>query len=250
MPLSFLIVDDEQLSRNYIEDLLKELDPTCMIAGSVGNTETARQILKDHEVDVIFLDIKMPDESGIQFLERLPSKHLYKTVFITAYNDYAIKAIKEAAFDYILKPIDKEEFCKTFKRLTISSQEDKLGIKIDPEHYEKASITLHHNGGFKLVLIKDIIYLQASSNYTLVKLVDGTSITVSKPLKEFDQKLNKSWFFRVHKSYLINMHFMQEYLSEGGGKVLLKTGQEIYISKYKLNDFFAAVGRLTKGLKA
>lgn len=248
MSLRFLIIDDEEPSRAYIQDLINELMGESVIVASVNSTVRARQVLIDHDVDVILVDVHMPHETGLEFIQTLPNKELYKIVFITAYSEYAIQAVKEAAFDYILKPIDKEEFGEMLRRLSLEPGRKELTT--GGTTYEKASISLHHNAGFRLILIKDIVYLKASSNYTHIRLSDGTSITVSKPLKEFELKLNRSWFFRVHKSYLINLHYMDGYLSEGGGKVLLKNGEEVYISKYKLHEFFEAISRLTNGLKA
>src|SRR5258705_13944092 len=111
-------------------------------------------------------------------------------------------------------------------------------------------LTVHHSNGFKFIMLGDIVYLQASNNYTNINLINGDVVMVSKPLKEFQTKLDPSWFFRVHKSYIVNMHHIDQYCSEDGGQVLMKNGEKISISRYKLADFFNLVSAFTKGLKA
>lgn len=252
MSYSFLIVDDEELSRNYIADLLAEFYPEARIAASVSNTQQARRVLMEDDIDVIFLDIKMPGENGIEFLNSIKEKDNYKTVFITAYNDYTIQAIKAAAYDYLLKPIDKKEFKETVDRVRKAldmlyrpSYEGNGG-----EAYLDQKLTIHHSNGFRFIRLGDIIYLQASNNYTNIQLTSGELVIVSKPLKEFQQKLNPACFFRVHKSYIINIHQVDQYSSSDGGQVLMKNGENIYISRYKLSDFFTFVASFTNGLKA
>ena len=251
MALSFLIVDDEELSRDYIADLLTEFYPEARIVASVSNNIQARKVLMEEDVDVLFLDIKMPGENGIEFLQSLKYKDSFKTIFITAYNDYAIQAIKAAAFDYLNKPIDKIEFQQMLERVKQATLVKNDTLKVQgPENYLDQKLTVHHNNGFRFVTLKDIVYLQASNNYTNIQLLSGESIIVSKPLKEFQNKLDNNWFFRLHKSYIINIIHVDQYISDDGGQVVMKTGEKIFISRYKLSDFFNFVSAFTKGLKA
>ncbi len=252
MGLSFLIVDDEELSRNYIADLLHEFYPEARIAGSVNNTTLARELLMEDDVDVLFLDIKMPGENGVDFLNSIKHKEYFKTVFITAYNTFTIPAIKAAAFDYLLKPIDKIEFQQTLSRIKKNFEDSDI-YKLKPRVYffpNDQKLTVHHNNGFKVITLNEIVYLQASNNYTNIRLWSGETVVVSKPLKEFQQKLTAGQFFRIHKSYIINIDYVSQYTSDDGGKVLMKTGEKILVSRYKLADFFTYISAYTKGLKA
>lgn len=252
MALSFLIVDDEELSRSYISDLLNEFWPEARIAGSVGNTDQARKLLMEDDIDVLFLDIKMPGENGIEFINSIKNRNHFKTIFITAYNNFTIPAIKAAAFDYLLKPVDKTEFQQTLNRIKESFNNPETGLQKTGAsgslHEQK--LTVHHSNGFKVIALGDIVYLQASNNYTNIRLISGETVVVSKPLKEFQLKLDNGHFFRIHKSYIININYVDQYLSDDGGQVIMKTGENIYISRYKLSGFFDFVAAFTKGLKA
>jgi len=252
MAPSFLIVDDEELSRNYITDLLLEFWPEARIAGSVGNTDQARKFLMEDDIDVVFLDIKMPGENGIEFLNSLKDRNHFKTVFITAYNNFTIPAIKAAAFDYLLKPIDRIEFQHTLTRIRkdFNNPVINLSNQAATASAQDQKLTVHHSNGFKVISLGDIVYLQASNNYTNIRLINGETVVVSKPLKEFQVKLDNGFFFRIHKSYIININYVDQYTSEDGGQVMMKTGEHIYISRYKLSGFFEFVNAFTKGLKA
>ena len=249
---SFLIVDDEELSRNYIADLLLEFWPGARVAGSVSNTDQARKLLMEEDIDVLFLDIKMPGENGIEFLNSLKDRQHFKTVFITAYNNFTIPAIKAAAFDYLLKPIDRIEFQQTLNRVknALLNPLNRMPNPAATASVQDHKLTVHHSNGFKVITLGDIVYLQASNNYTNIRLISGETVVVSKPLKEFQVKLNNGFFFRIHKSYIINISYVDQYSSDDGGHVLMKTGENIYISRYKLSDFFEFVSAFTNGLKA
>jgi two-component system LytT family response regulator len=155
MAYSFLIVDDEELSRNYITDLLIEFYPEARVVASVSNTTQARKILMEEEIDVMFLDIKMPGENGIEFLQSLKQNNTAKTIFITAYNDYTIQAIKTAAFDYLLKPIDKLEFKETINRLrkSIDAEQKPKDKDNATESYMDQKLTVHHSSGFRFITL-------------------------------------------------------------------------------------------------
>lgn len=252
MAPSFLIVDDEELSRSYIADLLSEFCPEARIAGSVGNTDQARKLLMEDDIDVLFLDIKMPGENGIEFLNSLKDREHFKTVFITAYNNFTIPAIKAAAFDYLLKPIDRVEFRQTLNRIknALPNPVFRLPNQAATGSAQDQKLTVHHSNGFKVITLGDIVYLQASNNYTNIRLISGETVVVSKPLKEFQVKLDNGFFFRIHKSYIINISYVDQYSSDDGGQVIMKTGESMYISRYKLSDFFEFVSAFTNGLKA
>jgi two-component system LytT family response regulator len=194
----------------------------------------------------------MPGEGGFDLLDSFKEDRPFEVVFVTAYDQYAIKSIKQGALDYLLKPIDKEEFAATIERITARLSKEaaaKACTGMSPE-YLLQKLSVHHNSGFKVITLKDIILLQASNNYTLIRLMSGETITVSRPLKHFETHLDPDWFFRIHKSHIINMNHVVEYVSDDGGYVLMNTGDRIYVSRYKLNTFFEAVSKITKGLKA
>jgi two-component system LytT family response regulator len=246
---SFLIVDDDQAMRDYLADIVVGFYPEARIAGCVGNSADARKVLLEEKVDVMLLDINLPGESGMELLQSLKNKGSLKTIFVTGHIDYTLSAIKHSVFDYLLKPVDQLEFQDTMERLIRTLDQESLPLGAE-QAYMDQKLALHHSKGFRFIRLGDIVYLQASSNYTHIQLINGDVIVASRPLKEFQARLDPSWFLRVHKSYIINVSHIDQYLSEDGGRVMMKNGEKIYMSRYKIADFFNRISAFTKGLKA
>lgn len=249
MPYSILIVDDEQLNRNYLRDLITEIEPTATIFEAASAVE-ARPILENEIIDILFSDIKMPDEDGFEMLKSLSHRN-FDLVFVTAYAQFAIQAIKEGAADYILKPIKKDEFKATFEKLAQKRYNELTrnivsNIQAD---YLSNRLAVGHQQGIKFIMLKDIVYLEANNTYTTIVLGSGEKITTSKPISKFENKLSAHWFFRVHKSHIINIHHFKEYISRDGDIALMSNGDKIYISRYRLNDFLNAVDNTSGRLK-
>ncbi len=239
MEYSFLIVDDEMLSRSYIRDLLNEFIPGSLI-WEASSAKIAKSIIEEEQIDILFLDIKMPGTDGFELLDSLSGKD-FELIFITAFSEYAIKAIKKDACDYLLKPIKKGDFKisiqKAVERRSKTLENRKAVNTQTINHYLENKLSINHQNGMKWVTLKDIIYLKADNTYTTIFLAGGEKITTSKPINRFETRFDQNWFFRVHKSYIISLLHLKEYLSKDSSVALMDNGDKIYISRYRLNHF-------------
>lgn len=240
MNTSILIVDDEHMSRSFVHDLILEQAPGAEVH-EAESAEEALYLLGNKPFDIVFSDIKMPRKDGFGMLHDLPHRD-FDLVFVTAYSQYAIQAIKEGATDYILKPIKKAEFRTMFEKVLRKRAERQV---LQPDHadpsYLDNKVAIGHKDGIKFIALKDIVYLQASNTYTIIVLTGGEKVIASKPISKFETRLSQRWFFRVHKSHIINIYHFREYLSKDGDRALMSNGEKIYISRYRLHPFLACV---------
>lgn len=244
--ITALLVDDE---RNNLESLAFLLDNDCKgisVAGKATSAAEAREWLKKNKVDVVFLDINMPGESGFDLLNSLPEKN-FQLVFVSAYNEYALQAIKASALDYILKPVSIDELRQTVTRLqqslgTPDSRQQQTALvehllrSIDKKQ-SPSKIALPHLGGISFIEVNDIVSLQADSNYTIIHKKDMQKTVISKTLKEFEELLDPGKFARIHKSYIVNLEYIKEYSSMDGGQVKMADGNQWSISRRQLDQF-------------
>lgn len=252
--LSVLIVDDEQLGREYVSDLVAEFAPAFFIQ-TASSAKKAKPILEEGGVDILFLDIRMQETDGFGLLSSLPKRD-FELVFVTAYGEHTIQAIREGAADYIMKPIDKEEFGKMLERVTVKRLEtlEQRSLLSQSQHrkdeaYLDQKLTIHQHTGVKFIRLRDIVYLNATSGYTDIHLADGSLITATKPIRRFEALLDQRWFFRVHKSYIIGLLHFREYVSENGDQIRMNNGELLPISRYRLPDFMEATAKSFNALK-
>ncbi len=247
MQLRSVIIDDDKFARSYLRDLHAEFCPQIEIVAELESTVGAAAFLDEHPVDVIFLDIEMPELDGISFAHGLQNKNT-QLIFVTAHMKYAIPALREGAVDFLLKPINKKEFKEAVMRAENNLLIRKASGFASGEYFSK-KIELHYLKGFKLVALRDIISLEANSNYTIVYLTNGEQIVVSRSLITFEKKLDSVFFFRIHKSHIINLLHFREYYSEEGGSVLLSDNRKLFVSRYRQQSFFRVVSHITGNLK-
>jgi two-component system, LytTR family, response regulator len=247
MKLRSLIVDDEKNSRDLLHSMLNEHCPEIEIVGEADNVSDAGELIGQYRPDLVFLDIQMPGGNGFDLLDDLKNKRHFHTVFVTAYNQYAVKAIKAGADDYILKPVDHEELQESVKRIYQRLMEEKANA--GHEEIGADRLILPHSRGFKLILTSDIIRLEADNNYTEIFLNGGSRIIASKPIRDFENRLDRNIFFRAHKSHIINFAHFREYISEDGcGYALMSDGTRVSISRLKMNDFMEYTARFAREL--
>lgn len=226
--MNTLIVDDVKLSRDGLSALINTHFPESTIVGSVPSVEEARKILKNEQIDLLFLDIQLQDGLSFDILDDVSLNS--KVIFITAYEKYAIEAIRKGAFDYLLKPINVAELKKCIERIRELRE-------LENEHLEKASdaivfkdkIGISSMDGIEYVNTAEISYLKADGKYTLVCL-GGTTITSSKNLKMFEVVLPESSFMRVHHSYLVNLSQVIRFKKDDA-MLVLTDGTEIPVAK-------------------
>ncbi len=231
--ITTILIDDEINALETLEWQIKTYCSHIKILKKVTSSAEAISEVKRLNPDCIFLDIKMPCLSGFDVLKYLKNQS-FKTIFTTAHDEYAIKAIKASAFDYLLKPIDKDDLIDTVSKLSLVINGDEKNTLFDPHK----KIPIQVDGSIHFYDNNEIIFLKAESNYTTIFLTNNRKVTLCKTLKEVEKSFSQPTFFRIHKSYLINLNHVQEYMKCEGGSVLMSNGKYTGISRSKKNLFF------------
>ena len=249
-----IIVDDEEYARSSLFFLLQENCPDVQIAGIAKSVTEARILFDQNPVDLVFLDIAMPGKNGFELIAAA-QQHGVHVVFTTAFDQYALRAIKANALDYLLKPIDIDELKETVDKASKyirldrqrAGQQDNLS-NLRQELTERKTITklsLPNGQGYTMVDFNSIIHIEADSNYSIFNLSDKEKITVSKSLKEYEDILPEDQFVRIHKSSIINLNYLTEYNSKNGLEVVLKDGSKIAVSRRRASDFLDRIKTFT-----
>jgi two-component system LytT family response regulator len=247
--LNILIVDDELNAREFIQKLIfRHFSNMLAKVFTASNVQSAKELLFEENFDLVFLDIQLGKENGFDLLKQFGNRN-FKVVFTTAHKEYALEAIKESAFDYLLKPINYIDLLDIFKKFEqIKIKDDlferlnSLNYKLSPLNNEFSKIAFPTNEGMRLVHLSDIVYCQASGSYSDVILSNNSKITVSKPLKYFEDVLPETLFFRCHKSYFVNLNFAEKY-SDVNKHITLVHGIDIPVSVRKKEAFIHAISR-------
>ena len=240
MTLSAIIVEDEETSREILRNYLAKYCPKVELVGEASNVDDALLLIRNNELDLVFLDVEMPYGNAFDLLDKVGDRQ-FETVFVTAYNHYAIDALNAHASYYLLKPISIENLIEAVDYVSeIKEKENSLQNSVLQPKLEQVSgkITIPLLNGFEVLEIKDILYCQADDNYTNIFINEKKKL-VSKTLKYFDDILSKSGFARVHKSYLVNVNAIVEYKKGKGGSVVLSSGKEIMVSPSRKKELLA-----------
>ncbi len=235
-----ILIDDEKKSLNVLKNIIEEYCKDVDIIAIADNVENGITLIKKHKPDLIFLDIEMKTASGFDLLERLGNFE-FEVIFTTAYEQYAIKAIRYNALDYLLKPIDVSEL-----RTAIDKVSHKLSRKSGNETgiSNHTKITISTSEGVYFVEFKNIIRCEADGAYTNIFLLDKRKITVSKNIKEYEMLLQNNHFVRIHNSHIINLYEVDKYLKSDGGQVVLKDGNILPLSINKKEEFLQKMASL------
>ena len=244
-----VIIDDERDAIYTLELIIQEYLPEIQVVSRFTDPEKALLALRDLEFDLLFLDINMPGMSGFELLQNL-EKNDFHIVFTTAYDEYALKAFKYNAVDYLLKPIDVEELRATIDRLKTKNNSkhspvpdySKILTQINHKKLEKLSIPTAD--GIYFIRPEEILYFLASGSYTKVVRREGDIIFVSKSLKEIE-RLVGSEFFRIHNSYSINLKFVKMLSKADGWSILMENGDKIPIARRKRLDISDLISRIS-----
>lgn len=237
-----VIVDDEYESRQTLQNFLVKYCPDVSVAGQAGAVAEAVTLIGEVQPELVFLDINMPAENGFQLFNKLLKVDFY-TVFVTAYDDYALQAFKHHAADYLLKPIDIQELIATVNRITelielkVKAQQltDLLSVFKQPVTNPKIALPVAE--GLIYVHTSDIVRCEASSNYTYIYFAGGRKIIVSRTLAVYEEALKDRGFARVHHQHLINLHHVEKYVRGRGGSVVMSDGIEIQVAQRKKDEF-------------
>jgi len=248
-PLKCVIVDDEQLAIDTLKWQLTEFCEGIEVIRTFTNPKRAYTFLSEQAIDLCFLDIDMPEMSGFDFIKLWDNNPPFDIIFATAYSEYAIKAFKVSALDYLLKPIDEEDLMLTIKKYKSKKNSDSLNAQL--------SLLFHHLGdtkkyadrialptieGIHLIDTVDICRLEADNNYTTIYLNAATPLLISKTLKEVEKVLDPSTFFRIHQSHTINLKMVKLYQRGRGGNVTLVDGTVLPVSKNRKEDLLRILG--------
>ncbi|MDP2686464.1 MAG: LytTR family DNA-binding domain-containing protein [Aequorivita sp.] len=243
MKLNAIIVEDEETSREILRNYLAKYCPIIVLKGEASNVEDALILIQKNDLDVVFLDVEMPYGNAFDLLDKVGDRH-FETVFVTAYNHYAIDALNAHAAYYLLKPISIDKLIEAVEYVQeIKQKENKLQNSIlkPLQTQVVGKITIPLQNGFEVLQMEDILYCQADDNYTQIHLKVGKRL-VSKTLKYFEDSLSENGFARVHKSYLVNVNEIKEYKKGKGGSVVLYSGKEIMVSPSRKKDLLAYFG--------
>jgi len=246
--LNAIIIDDERSSRNALRQKLLNHCMNVMIISECENGEEGIESIEKKKPDIVFLDVEMPRMNGFTMLQQLKNKN-FEVIFVTAYDHYAIKAIRYSALDYLVKPVEIDDLKNAVNRAIEKRNATKPNAQIDllleniaHDKMKFKRIAIPTTEGLQFIKTEDILYLEASVNYTKFHLCNNTKYTVSKTLKEFEDILPSDIFIRIHNSYIINKNYVEKYIRGDGGQVVLSNGSVLDISKRKRAEFLKAIG--------
>lgn len=231
-----IIVDDEPYCCDALEILLQRYCPQVQVAAICNSGQSALAAIKDLQPQLVFLDIEMPQMNGFELLEKLPQIN-FELIFATSYDQYAIKAIRFSALDYLLKPIDREELQHAVQKVVqrlhnqLPQQLEILLQKIHQPAVPVKRIALPTMEGLQLVSLDSIISCASNSNYTTFSLKDKQKLTVSRTLKEVEELLEEYSFLRVHHSYVVNLNEVNKYVKGEGGYLVMSDESTIDVSR-------------------
>ncbi len=248
MKIKTLVVDDEPKARRIITSLLEEYCQPIEVVAQVESVRDAVVAINTHQPDLVFLDIEMPEKSGFALFDSFPNPK-FKTVFVTAYDQYAIQAFKVAAFGYILKPVKIDDLEQTVQRVRqelndgISDSIADLLKTLSPNATEQTTVrsrlALPSRTGIEFVEQKDIEHLKADGSYTEVYCTDGSKKLVSKKMGELEPLLKPELFFRTHRSIIVNLDCIDRYVYEGGGYLVTTNEHTLAVSRDKKEELLS-----------
>lgn len=242
-----IIIDDEKKCISLLQQLLQQASPDVEIVATACSPEEGIKLIRKHNPNIVFLDIEMPNKNGFEVLDATRDVQ-YEVIFTTAYQQYAINAIRFAALDYLLKPIDADELAQAVHRYKAKHKNDQQLQQFDllfnnlknlTQPYTKLSIAT--TDGIIFINISDILYIEAAGSYTKFFLKNNDTVLTSKNLKEFEEMLQQQFFFRTHHSYIINTNEIKRYVKGDGGTVIMSNAAELPVSKRRKEEFIAKI---------
>jgi len=243
--LSALIIDDEPKGRLSLKQKLNIYCGDVSLIGEAKNGEEGLQLIEKLRPDIVFLDIEMPKMGGFEMLLKV-QEHNFHLIFTTAYDHYAIKAIRFAAFDYLLKPINIEELQGVIERIKNHPNLPNTPTRIKELSFNLVNrfnkIAISSTNGISFYKIEDIIYIEAKSNYTVFSFLGSPKLMVSKTLKDFEELLPPDLFFRPHHSFIINLQYIKRYRKGDGGQIEMQDGKIVSVSRRKKEEFVKIMG--------
>lgn len=234
-----LLIEDKAYIRKGLINLLQTIETDVEIIGECGSVKEAVVVANACKADLVFLDINLTDGSGFDFLDQ--TEHLdFKIIFITAYEEYALRALKIGAVDYLLKPVDIDELesaLEKIKALPLAKQKEQIEKARKVWHQGDATLVLSLSDSFQVIDLQELLFCESDKGYTTFHLSNGQKHIASKPLKEYEEKLTEFSFARPHQSFMVNLRFIDKY--DKSGIIHLKNGVRIPVSSRKKEAFIA-----------
>ncbi len=239
-----IIVDDEMRGAQSLQKILHHIAPEIEVAALAHSGAEGIEAIQKHDPSLVFLDIQMPDMTGFDMLQKL-KKINFSVVFTTAYDEFALKAFRFAAIDYLLKPIDIDDLSAAIQKVKQLNSVTPVESKAEPlaklfsqiQKSGEKKLALPTNDGLLFIPVEEVVSLEAASNYTFFFTENNGKIVVSKTLGDFEELLEANDFFRVHNSYLINLHKIEKYIKGEGGYVVMTNGSSIEVSRRRKEEF-------------
>ncbi len=237
-----IIIDDEAKARRIMETLITDHCPEVKVLESADDVLSGIKAINKHKPDIVFLDIEMPGYTGFQLLDFFDEIN-FAVIFTTAYSEYALQAFQVSAVDYLLKPIQIDQLHSAIEKVsrlkgTTQNREKIHTLKENLEDHHIKKIALSTSQGLIFVPVNQIIYLEADGSYTHIFLTDGSKLLISKKIKEFENILTQdNHFFRTHRSFIVNLSFIKQYIKQDGGHLIMENGAIVHISRERKDDF-------------
>jgi two-component system, LytTR family, response regulator len=239
-----LIVDDEVKGRLFLRQLCETFEPRIKVTSEASSAAEALEIISLDPPELVFLDIEMPRQSGIEMLASV-KEIPFEVVFVTAFNQYAVDAFRLGAVDYLLKPVGPEELIRAVDRvernLKLSPHRPHVQALVKQFGDPFTRITLPTMNGYEFIDLKEIVYIESESNYSILMLLNGRKVTTTRGLGDFEETLEGCGFFRIHKSFVINLSHIQKYIRGEGGTVVMAGGVEIDVARRKKEAFLERI---------
>ncbi len=247
--MTAIVVDDEKHCRDVLALLLTKHCPHITLLAACADGPAGVEAIDKHHPDLVFLDIEMPGMSGFDLLKTCQYTH-FQVIFTTAYNEYAIQAIRHNALDYILKPVDKDELKQAVAKAEASPT---MHPASSPVHEFVAYLNRQKTGdrlalptleGLQILQSEEIYYCESDGGYTHFFLTNGKNVLISKTLKEVEEVLGNKGFCRIHHGFLINVRYVQRYIRGDGGEVIMANNKNIPVSRNKKQEFLSLLERI------
>lgn len=238
-----VIIDDEAKGRQALKNFMAKYATNLELIGEADGVQAGIDLIEKEKPELVFLDIQMPDGTGFDLLAQLMYSD-FKLIFCTSYDQYAVKAFRYSAIDYILKPIDPDVFKAAVNKVfesEIESEKEKIDV-LKQNQKEITRLALNSADGINIVKLDDIIRCESSVNYTRFFINNASSIIVTKTLKEYDELLSPQGFARIHKSHLVNVSYITKYIKGEGGFVEFCDGTKVEVSRRKKEALLEALG--------
>lgn len=248
MMIQAVIIDDEAKSRETLSKMLSKYCPNAQMAGVAHSVESGFELINEVNPHLVFLDVEMPPYTGFDLLKKF-DEIPFEVIFTTAFDKYALNAIKFCALDYLLKPIDIEELILAVDKMRQKEATQNIDQRLvhllkNVQSQSNNKIAIPTQEGLDFINSNEIVYCEAQGSYTLLVLQDKTQILSSRTLKDFESLLTSQGFYRIHHTYLISLDYIQKYHKGNGGYVVMQGGASISVSRRKKDDFLRVLNTL------